>query len=146
MSDSDDDRFAPGSAFLTDRDERLTVAGARMGTHGRIIRFEEVSERDGAEGLRGRTLTITADQRRELDETEFWPEQLVGLTAVTTDGVEWGAVVDVALGAAQDRIVVEVTGRTVEIPFVDDLVPEVDLPGGRIVIRPITGLLSAEQE
>lgn len=143
VSDSDDDRFALGTTFLTDQDQLLTVAGARMGNHGRIIRFDEISDRNGAEALRGRVLTIAAQQRRQLDTGEYWPDELVGLDVVSTSGMHVGTVTDVVLGGAQDRLVIgTVASSTVEVPFVDELVPEVDLEGGVIVIRPVDGLLS----
>lgn len=145
MSDSDDERFAKGSTFLTDHNELLTVAGARVGKHGRIIKFAEAVDRDDAESLRGRTLTIGASQRRELDESEYWPEQLVGLAVFSTDGIECGTVADVVFGEAQDRLVLDTAGGIVEVPFVDELVPDVDLVGGRVLISPIAGLLSGEE-
>lgn len=143
VSDSDDDRFVLGATFLTDQDQLLTVAGVRMGTHGRIIRFEEIPDRNVAEAFRGRVLTIAANQRRKLDPGEYWPEELVGLEVVSTSGTHVGTVTGVVLGDAQDRLVIGTgASSTVEIPFVDELVPEVDLERSVIVIRPVQGLLS----
>lgn len=142
VSDSDDARFASGTSFETDQGEILTVAGLRQGKHGRIILFEGVRDRDGAEALRGRTLTISRDQRRQLADSEYWPDQLVGLAVISTEGIPFGTVTDVIFGVAQDRLVIQTSERTVEVPFVHDLVPEVDVNGGRVVIAPIDGLVS----
>lgn len=142
VSDSGDDRFSAGMSFLTDQNETLTVTGARMGKHGRIIKFREVAERNRAESLRGRILTIGSDQRRRLDDDEFWPEQLIGLMVVTTDGETVGTVRDVMFGDAQDRLVVAGGAEDWEIPFVEDLVPEVDPSAGRVTVRPIPGLVN----
>ena len=146
VSESDDDRFTSGAAFLTDQAEVLTVRRARVGPHGRIVAFEEVPDRNRAEELRGRTLTIGPDQRRELEEAEYWPQDLIGLTAVDETGSAVGVIADVALGTAQDRLRIELPDqRIVDVPFVDDLVPEVDLDAGVVVIRPVAGLISEEE-
>jgi 16S rRNA processing protein RimM len=51
-------------------------------------------------------------------------------------------VIDVVLGPGQDRLRVEQSdGVIFEIPFVDALVPVVDLESGRIEIDLIPGLI-----
>ena len=144
VSDSPDDRFAKGSELLTDRGDSLTVTGARQGNHGRIVAFAEITDRTEAEGFRGRTLTIDPDQRRSLEASEFWPEDLVGLKVVDAGRVPLGTVVAVHFGDAQDRLVVDVDGVRSEIPFVDELVPEVDLEEGVVIVAPLEGLLRAK--
>ncbi len=52
-----------------------------------------------------------------------------------------GRVVDVIVGGAQDRLVIERGEERFEVPFVEPLVPEVDLSSGTVVIAPLPGLL-----
>jgi 16S rRNA processing protein RimM len=78
--------------------------------------------------------------RRELGEGEFWPEDLVGLEARSVDGDRLGVVIGVVAGLAQDRLVVDGGGPTFEVPFVDDLVPVVDLEQGFVEIVVLPGL------
>ncbi len=60
----------------------------------------------------------------------------------TRPGADLGEVVGLELGAAQDRLVVTLTdGREVLVPFVEALVPEVDVDGGRVVLDAPAGLL-----
>ena len=68
----------------------------------------------------------------------------MGLAVEDSNGEQLGRVVAVHFGDAQDRLVIDVDGRRSEIPFVDELVPEVDLEAGRVVVAPIDGLLRAE--
>jgi 16S rRNA processing protein RimM len=140
----DPDRFVLGAVFeCAGHDGPLTVAGVRPHKTGLVLALEEVPDRTAAERLAKSTLTISAADRRLLEDGEFWPDDLVGLTAVTGDGVELGRVVDVVTGTAQDRLVVDTTGgQTVEVPFVTALV---DPPGdGSIVVRPPAGLFAPE--
>lgn len=108
----------------------------RRGKKGPQIAFEEVTDRAGAEAIRGSE--VFAPARRELTDSEFWPDDLVGLE-VRPGG---GRVVDVITGPAQDRLVVEREGVRFEVPFVGDLVPVVDLDGGFVQVVEIEGLSS----
>lgn len=113
-----------------------TVRAVRHGTRGPQVAFEEVNDREGAEALRGSEVFVV--ERRELAENEYWPDDLVGLE-VRPGG---GTVVEVAHGAAQDRLVIEREGSRFEVPFVDELVPTVDLEGGFVQVAEIEGLSS----
>lgn len=142
IADTDDPScFAPGSVLLVEKPfiRDLIVAASRpFRTGGLIVTFEGVSTRDGAEQLRGTTVSIPAEERRALQPDEFWPEQLVGLVAVDGRGEALGEVTGVELGS-QDRLVVTTpTGAEVLVPFVADLVG--DPEGGRIRIDPPAGL------
>ena len=137
---ADFDRFRPDAEFLTDLEEALVVETvSRYRDKGFIVGFVGYSSREAAETLRGRVVTIPAEDRRSLDEGEFWLEDLVGLWAVDADGTLFGEITAVEIGAGQDRLVVTtLTGDEVRVPFVADLVD--DPEGDRIVIRPPEGL------
>ena len=103
-----------------------------------------MADRDAAEALRGERLTIDADARRDLDEDEFWPEDLSGIKALLPDGTQLGTVTGVALGP-QDRLVIDTgSGRTVEIPFVEELVSNVHPSGGFVVVNPPPGWVEGD--
>ena len=104
-----------------------------------MVGFEGVNDRDAAEELRGTILSVPAASRRELEEGEFWLEDLVGLEAVDPDGILLGTVTSIDFGDAQDRIVVTTAeGREVLVPFVSALVG--DPVDGRLEIRDPGGL------
>lgn len=113
-----------------------TVRAIRQGKKGPQVAFEEVTDRDAAEQIRGSDVFVP--RARELGEDEFWPSDLIGLE-VRPGG---GRVIDVAHGVSQDRLVVEREGMSFEVPFVDDLVPTVDVDEGFVVIEEIEGLSS----
>ncbi len=46
---------------------------------------------------------------------------------------------------AHDSLLVEVDGRRVQVPFVEALVPEVDLEAGTVTIEDRPGLLNPEE-
>lgn len=113
-----------------------TVRAVRRGKKGYQVAFEEVTDRDGAEAIRGSVVAVP--ERRQLSSDEFWPEQLIGLE-VRPGG---GRIAAVAHGPAQDRLLVERDGISFEVPFVDELVPVVDIDEGYVEIAEIEGLSS----
>ena len=105
---------------------------------GLLAMVEGVTDRNAAEGLRGTSLLAP---RRSLDPDEFWPEQLIGLDVVDTAGVQLGVVSNLAVGGAQDRLVVATECGDRDVPFVAALVTEVDVAGRRLVLEAPEGLL-----
>ncbi len=140
-TDEPERRFAPG-AVLRAGTRELTVLGSRTHSGRLVVRFEGVADRSTAEAARGLELSVQVDPtERPEDPEEFYDHQLVGLTVVTADGVAVGEVDRVQHGAAQDLLVIRTPEREVLFPFVTQLVPEVDVAGGRIVIDDRPGLL-----
>jgi 16S rRNA processing protein RimM len=127
--------FQPGSVVHVE-DRPYTVRAVRRGKKGHQVAFEEVTDREGAERIRGNDVFV--EQRRALTDGEYWPEDLVGLEVRPGGGV----VVGVSLGTAQDRLVVQRGHARFEVPFVDELVPRVDLEGGFVEVVEIEGLSS----
>jgi 16S rRNA processing protein RimM len=120
----------------------FTVAEAMPYRDDLLVRFAEIGDRSGAEALKGTSFTIDPAERRDLDDDEFWVEDLVGCDVVDRDGAPIGVVESVEFGAAQDRLVVRTEAGRFEVPFVDAIVPEVDLEGRTVVVTPPQGLLS----
>lgn len=142
VSESDNpDRFVQGAVLLIPDGSRLVVRRVRPHKGSLIVAFEGVGDRTAAEMLRNTELSLEPDDRRGLGADEFWPEDLVGLVVRDPDGRLLGEIVDVALGV-QDRLVIRSGGETVEVPFVKELVPEVEPDGGFVTVKPIPGLFS----
>jgi len=122
----------------------LTVAGTRWHSSRLLVTFEELSGRDAAEAARGVVLhaTIPADATPD-DPDEYYDHQLIGLTAYDVDGRELGEVTVVVHGGAQDLLTIRTPdGRDALVPFVKALVPEVDVPGRRVVVADRPGLVT----
>ena len=146
-TDEPERRFTPGTRFPHPGGV-LVVQDVRWHSARLLVRFEGVDDRDGAERLRGieLALQVSADELPEGTD-EYYDHQLRGLLAVTTDGTRIGTVADVLHLPSQD--VLAIAGEAPEhgdellIPFVSEMVVEVDLPGGRVVIDDPAGLLAA---
>jgi len=142
-TDEPERRFAAGSAVevaLIGR--RLTVRQRRHLDGRLVVSFAGVVTRNEAESLVGAELsaTVPADQR-PADKAEYYDRHLIGLAVRRQDGQPAGVVVEVTHGVAQDILVVEThVGRRL-VPFVDALVPTVDVDAGYITVADMPGLL-----
>ncbi len=138
-------RFDPGSVLRTDPGSAgpLTVASVKAHSGRLLLTFDGVADRTAAEALRGVLLQAVVDpDERPADPDEYFDHQLVGLAAVTTSGESVGQVAEVLHLSGQDCLAIRTpAGREVLVPFVESIVPVVDIEGRRIVIAPPDGLL-----
>jgi 16S rRNA processing protein RimM len=141
-TDSPEERFVPGVRFGAGGDRTLTVDTVRPHAGALLVHFAGVTDRAAAGLLRGTLLTIGITELPELDDPdEFYDHQLEGLAAVGADGAVLGTVREVVHAPASDLLVVQTDRGEALVPFVHDIVPEVDLAGGRVVLDPPAGLL-----
>lgn len=143
-TDLPEERFAPGAVLRTDppRPVPLVVAGTHWHSGRLLLAFDGVADRTAAEGLRGLLLTVEVDaDARPEDPEEFYDHQLIGLAAHTPAG-SLGTVAEVLHLPAHDVLVIRTaTAREILVPFVTEIVPEIDLTAGQVWIVPPDGLI-----
>lgn len=110
-----------------------------------VCRFEGIDDRTAAEALVGHELLVDASDRPPLAPGEFHLLDLVGLEVRLLEGgsatgPSIGTVTDL-LHAGNDLLEVELQGRRILIPFVEAIVPRVELADGWVGITPPPGLL-----
>ena len=150
-TDDPEARFPVGATLATratagtGAPRALTIRSTRVHQGVWLLGFDEIPDRTGAESLRGTRLVVDAAElaRTQDDDTEGWyEEELRGLAVVTRDGTRLGQVSALEVGTAQDLLVVALdAGGDAYLPFVEAIVPEVDLDGGLVVVDPPEGLL-----
>ncbi|MEU7483583.1 ribosome maturation factor RimM [Streptomyces sp. NPDC042319] len=142
-------RLAPGAVLATDPASTgpLTIETGRVHSGRLLLRFEGVKDRTAAEALRNTLLIAEVDPEvLPEDPEEFYDHQLVDLDVVTADGTEVGRITEVSHLPYHDLLVVErPDGSEVMIPFVTEIVPEIDLEEQRAVITPPPGLLDEDR-
>lgn len=148
-TDEPERRFAVGNALTARTPDGVlhswTVSGMRWHSGRLLVRFAELADRTAAEAARGTVLEVVIDSD-ELpeDPEEFYDHQLVGLRVEGEDGAAIGAVAGVLHGPFQDLLVIDRDGAEVLVPFVSELVPVVDVAGGRVVVSDRPGLLDGQ--
>lgn len=108
--------------------------------HGDVIvaQLHDVTDRNGAEALRGARLFVSRASFPTADANEFYWVDLVGLDVVNRAGVHLGQIVDLLDTGAHSVLRLEdrTGAQPIErlIPFVDAYVDTVDLPGRRVTV------------
>ena len=142
-TDEPERRFAPGQVLREEGGTRLfTVRSVRDHSGRLLVRFAELVDRAGAEAARG-TLLIAAVEpnQRPAEPGEFYDRQLIGLRVTTPDGTDVGTVGSVLHLPAQDVLEIQTAAGARLVPFVETLVPDIDLEAGRLTVVDLAGLL-----
>lgn len=156
-------RLAPGTRLTTEArrgsgvPRELTVRTVRVHNGTWLLAFEEIPDRTGAESLRNTLLTLDvadgtdgtggAAGASEHDDEGWYESDLVGLRAEDPAGEVVGEVVALHTRPVQDLLEVRLTdGRTGLVPFVEALVPTVDVAAGRVVVDAPDGLFDLDGE
>lgn len=125
------------------RDDRRPgrVTAARRRGDGVVVALAGVDDPQTARTLAGRLLAVPVAQARPPGPGRFYPWQLEGAVVTTEDGAEIGRVTGIERQPAHELWVVQGRERQHLIPAVPEIVRDVDLAAGRVVVRPPEGLL-----
>ncbi|MFF8279438.1 ribosome maturation factor RimM [Streptomyces lateritius] len=143
-------RLAPGAVLTTDPASigPLTIETGRVHSGRLLLRFEGVRDRNAAEALRNTLLIadVDPDETPEEDD-EYYDHQLMDLDVVLTDGTQVGRITEISHLPSQDLFIVErPDGTELMIPFVEEIVTDIDLEQQRAVIDPPPGLIDDRAE
>ena len=134
-----EDIAAYGALLDQDGGNPLELYDIRVAKKGVIARIKGVRYRDQAEALSGRELYIPRSSLPEQDEEDAWYHvDLIGLDAVSEDGVVFGEVIAIPNFGAGDLIEIRLldTGKSILTPFTKECAPVVDIKNGRITVIP----------
>lgn len=131
--------FMPGSK----EPEELVVKSHRTHKNFNLLTFEGFENVNQVERMKGGILKVPETQRGELEEGEFYFQDIIGCNMFTTEGEELGKVIEILTPGANDVWVVKgARGKEVLIPYIEDIVKKVDVKEKVIIIEPMEGLLS----
>jgi 16S rRNA processing protein RimM len=148
LTDAPGDRFVPGTEFVVEPASAgpLTVNSARWNKDILLLGFEEIGTRNEAETLRGAKLFIETEELDEDDDEGWYEHELVGLEARIGSSVV-GKVTALNTMPVQDLLMVTTPeGKEILVPFVEQIVPEVNVEEGFILLTPPDGLFELNAE
>ncbi|WP_104136057.1 ribosome maturation factor RimM [Arthrobacter sp. ZGTC131] len=148
LTDAPGDRFVPGTEFVVEPASAgpLTVHSARWNKDILLIAFEEIETRNEAETLRGAKLFVESEELEDNDDEGWYEHELVGLEARVGSQVV-GKVSGLNTMPVQDLLVVKTPdGKEILIPFVEQIVPEVNVAEGYVLVTPPPGLFEINLE
>lgn len=122
--------------------EELIIKTHRTHKNFNLLTFEGLDNVNQVERLRGGVLKVPETQRGELAEDEFYFQDIIGCTMMTTSGEELGKVIEILTPGANDVWVVKgEKSKEILIPYIENVVKKVDVKEKIIVIEPMEGLL-----
>ena len=120
------------------------LEGYRLHKGHALLKLQGCDDRTAAEMLRGYYIQVHFEDALPLEEDEYFEHQIVGLQVWTAAGELLGEVAEILYTGANDVYVVRGGSpgrRDILIPAIEDVVLEVDLDGGRLVVELPEGLL-----
>ncbi|HEY3794882.1 MAG TPA: ribosome maturation factor RimM [Bradyrhizobium sp.] len=125
-----------GPLASKDGARQFEVTHAREAKGHLIATLKGVASRDEAERLNGVELYVARETLPATAADEYYHADLIGLAAVNGAGDPLGRVVAIHNFGAGDIIeIAPMHGTTLLLPFTHDVVPSVDLAGGRVTIE-----------
>jgi 16S rRNA processing protein RimM len=120
----------------------LVVKSHRRHKNFDLLTFESYDNISQVESFKGSLLKVPEEQLSELEEGEFYFHEIIECQVITVDGQEIGVVKEILSTGANDVWVVkDNTNKEHLIPFIDDVVKEVNIDDKQIIIDPMEGLL-----
>lgn len=133
-------RFAPNShVFL--KGSPVLIERARAIGKSAVVKLKGVDTRNDAEALRDQVLEVPEADLMPLKPGEYYEHQIIGLLVRTKEGDVLGTVTEVLYTGSNDVYVVRGEKKEYLIPAIADVVQEIDLERGQIIIEPLPGLL-----
>ncbi|PLS16655.1 ribosome maturation factor RimM [Bacillus sp. M6-12] len=146
-TDFAEERYKLGNTlflFWDEKDEplELTIKTHRKHKNFDLLSFEGFNNVNEVERLRDGLLKVPESQLGELEEGEFYFHEIIGCTVYTDSGDEIGSIREVLAPGANDVWVIKgKKGKDILIPYIKEIVLDVNIAEKKIVIFPMEGLL-----
>jgi 16S rRNA processing protein RimM len=123
--------------------ESDVFAVANSVSHGKkvLITLESLDDINKVNHLVGRDIYVTRDQLPVLPEGEYYWFDLIGLQVVTVQGELLGELCDILETGSNDVYMVRSGEKEYLIPAVDDVVTDINIVTGTMLVNPPDGLL-----
>ncbi len=139
------DRFSPNATVYISH-QAMTIEDTAWHKGKAVIKISAIDSPEQAQKLRGQTIEISYDQLRPLPDGQYYHFQLVGLEVWTTGNELLGHITEILTAESNDNYIVSGERGSIFIPAIEDVVKSVDLEAGRMIIEPISGLLTLNQQ
>lgn len=148
-TDFPEERFKIGATLAIFNGDKLVetveVDGHRLHKNFNLLHFKGKDNINDVEKFKGFDLKVADTEREadELDENEFYYDDIIGLEVYTTDETYLGKVREITSLPSNDVWAIQRPnkGKDILIPYIEDIVLEIDLADNRVVIDPMDGLI-----
>lgn len=136
------ERFASlRQVLLGDDAKSFAVESARLHSGAALIKLAGVDTPEDAAKLREQFVRVAVEDAVALPAGHLYLYQLIGLRVKTVDGTALGEITDVLDTHANDVYIVSDGTREILLPAIPDVVKEIHLERGEMIVELIEGLL-----
>lgn len=139
------ERFVPGiEVYLGEELDKFVIRGARPHQGQMLLQFHGIDSREATDALRNVWVFIPETEAVELEEDTFYVHDIIGLAVQTVAGEPIGTVTDVLFTGANEVYIVappDDPRREILLPAIADVVKEVDLEKGLLIVELLPGLI-----
>ncbi len=118
------------------KEEQRKIEGVRDQNPFVLLKLQGIEDRSQAESFAGCSLYIPWSERPSLPEGEFYVDDLKGLKVISDQGESIGELFEVwPLSGNDVFLVIDQRGKTVMIPALKEIIKEINLEEGFILVR-----------
>ncbi|MCT1904161.1 ribosome maturation factor RimM [Oceanobacillus sojae] len=140
-----EERFTPGNKVIItseQKDTTLTIDSHRIHKGFDLITFKGYTNINDVEKWKGMNLYIDKNQAAELEEDAYYYHEIIGCSVETTEGEALGKIKEILSPGANDVWVVQRPGKKdLLLPYIEDVVKNVDIEAGTISVELMEGML-----
>ena len=121
---------------------KLEIKSVKYQKSNLIVKFKQIDNVDDALTYKNTVLLALREDLGELEDGEYYIQDILGLKVITDEGEELGTVTDVLTLPANDVYVVKTKDlKECLLPVIDDVILNVDLEEKVVTVHMLEGLL-----
>ncbi|HHY74602.1 MAG TPA: ribosome maturation factor RimM [Bacillus bacterium] len=145
-TDFPEERFEKGSIlYIEDASKQfieVKVQSHRLHKNFHLLTFEGLANINDVEKYKGKMLKISEQRQDNLDENEFYYHEIIDCEVFSDEGESLGRIKEILSPGANDVWVVKRAGeKDLLLPYIEDVVKEVDVENKKVIVHLMEGLL-----
>ncbi len=121
--------------------KQVVVEGVRYHKSRVLLKLAGYDSRQDAEILRSKWLLVAEEEAIPLEAGEYYLHQIIGMEVFSEDGTHLGQVTGLLETKANNVFIVDGPLGEVLLPDIEDVVIEVDIEQGRLLVHLLDGLI-----
>lgn len=145
-TDFEEERFKKGSKLLITRGNQfireVIVESYRKHKNSLLVKFEKIDSIEEAEKFKNLQLKVDSENISKLEENEYYFHEIIGCEVFDENNESLGEIVEILTPGANDVWVIKSkNGKEILIPYIEDVVKNVDISNKVINIEVMEGLI-----
>ncbi|MEH7015009.1 MULTISPECIES: ribosome maturation factor RimM [Bacillus] len=146
-TDFPEERYKIGNTLYIWQEKEAEPLAVKVTSHRQhksfdLLTFEGYNNVNEVEQLKGSLLKVPEEQLGDLAEGEYYYHEIIGCTVVTEDGETIGTIKEILSPGANDVWVIkQPKGQDVLIPYIEEVVLQVNIDEKLVTIQVMEGLL-----